>query len=46
LSNSVSSQLRRSSARVLPVDREGRVLVQLARGLLPVTDYHAYFAIG
>jgi 8-oxo-dGTP pyrophosphatase MutT (NUDIX family) len=27
-------QLRRSSARVLPVDREGRVLLQLARGLL------------
>jgi 8-oxo-dGTP pyrophosphatase MutT (NUDIX family) len=28
-------QLRRSSARVLPVDREGRVLLQLAHGLLP-----------
>ncbi len=31
-------QLRRSSARVLPVDREGRVLLQLARGLLPRGD--------
>jgi 8-oxo-dGTP pyrophosphatase MutT (NUDIX family) len=29
------TQLRRSSARVLPVDREGRVLLQLAHGLLP-----------
>ncbi len=28
-------RLRRSSARVLPVDREGRALLQLARGLLP-----------
>jgi len=27
-------QLRRSTARVLPVDREGRVLLQLGRGLL------------
>jgi 8-oxo-dGTP pyrophosphatase MutT (NUDIX family) len=27
-------QLRRSTARVLPVNREGRVLLQLARGLL------------
>ena len=27
-------QLRRSSARVLPIDREGRALLQLARGLL------------
>jgi 8-oxo-dGTP pyrophosphatase MutT (NUDIX family) len=27
-------RLRRSTARVLPVDREGRVLLQLARGLL------------
>jgi 8-oxo-dGTP pyrophosphatase MutT (NUDIX family) len=31
-------QLRRSSARVLPVDREGRALLQLARGLLPRGD--------
>jgi 8-oxo-dGTP pyrophosphatase MutT (NUDIX family) len=28
-------QLRRSSARVLPVNREGRVLLQLVRGLQP-----------
>ena len=27
-------RLRRSTARVLPVDREGRALLQLARGLL------------
>lgn len=27
-------QLRRSTARVLPVDREGRALLQLGRGLL------------
>jgi 8-oxo-dGTP pyrophosphatase MutT (NUDIX family) len=31
-------QLRRSTARVLPVDREGRVLLQLAGGLLPRGD--------
>ena len=30
--------LRRSSARVLPVDRAGRVLLQLAHGLLPRGD--------
>ena len=30
--------LRRSSARVLPVDRAGRVLLQLAHGLLPHGD--------
>jgi 8-oxo-dGTP pyrophosphatase MutT (NUDIX family) len=29
------TQLRRSSARVLPVNREGRALLQLAHGLLP-----------
>jgi 8-oxo-dGTP pyrophosphatase MutT (NUDIX family) len=28
-------RLRRSTARVLPVDREGRALLQFARGLLP-----------
>ena len=27
-------QLRRSTARVLPIDREGRALLQLSRGLL------------
>jgi 8-oxo-dGTP pyrophosphatase MutT (NUDIX family) len=31
-------QLRRSTARVLPVNREGRVLLQRAHGLLPRSE--------
>ncbi len=33
-------RLRRSTARVLPVDREGRVLLQLAHGLRRRDDTH------
>jgi len=33
-------RLRRSTARVLPVDRAGRVLLQLAHGLLERGDRH------
>jgi 8-oxo-dGTP pyrophosphatase MutT (NUDIX family) len=33
-------RLRRSTARVLPVDREGRVLLQLAHGVRRRDDFH------
>jgi 8-oxo-dGTP pyrophosphatase MutT (NUDIX family) len=40
------AQLRRSSARVLPVDREGRVLLQLAHGLVPPWGNRRWLTIG